>query len=139
MTHRCWWLAPIVLAPLASCFGMCGPMNNNGPPDPDSCAAPSTSGIDAVEIGLGNPLDDPVFRVAHDGDVLARTFGGQGTEMGVLRLRVRGPDPPACIDQSIEISDGEGRRIGRNAGPLKTYLDAGGGRSTKPIYVVFEG
>ena len=97
-----------VLVPFCTlaCFCQTPPQ----PPPSDTCDAPTTGTVDALEIaatqltaeGFATGRADDVRppRALAEGDRLWLVTGGQGSEMVALRLVLRGPDVPGCISQS---------------------------------------
>jgi hypothetical protein len=137
----------ILVAALA-CAG-CPLGGSSGPPDPDSCATPSTSGITMLAIGPGydeaeNKELSGAFMPYEAGSQPNLATGGQGFKMLPVRLLISGTNLPACISQvtsSCIDNDGQsclqgsGGSIYANDSPVKTYADPMG-RVTKPIYLV---
>ena len=84
--------------------------------------------LSSLEIGR----DDEVFTPYHDGDPPKIVIGGQGSTMMGLRLRLQGSNIPPCLEQRTEyLAPGDGH----SASPLKTYSEADGSFTTRPLWV----
>jgi hypothetical protein len=117
---------------LSGCIlGPC--QQNQGPPPPDRCNSPSMGMVSSLEIGPG--LDDNAsFSPWKDGDVVHIVEGGQGAKMTAVRMRLSGPDVPACIAQTTTFTWLDGTNPATNDVPLSTYPE-GIGRTTHGLWI----
>ncbi len=116
MRHR--WVPILALASSASCIGFCNPAPS-GPPPEDTCTGGSADGVDTIEVG---PNVDP-FVPYKDGDEPNFVLGGQGFAMLPIRIRVGGPNPPACLAQRTVVLDSRGYESGIDNDPRAAYPD----------------
>ncbi len=120
--------AAFVLALATGCFP-CGP--GFTPPMPDSCTV--TSGGDVTSFAIG-PGGDGAFVAWNDGDAPSLVTGGQGATMLVMRIAVRGNQPPTCLAQRTVVANQVS-----DATPRTTYAAPDGSRVTKDMYIVLGG
>lgn len=107
---------------------------NNGPPDPDDCAAPGAApAIAALELG---PATGD-FVAWNDGDAVPLTWGPQGGSMVGLRIRLVGDGVPECVDQHTSATVAPSSN-GHEEFPVRTYEDGAGARLTKVVWVPFD-
>ena len=118
---------------LLAVFGcLCSP----SVPQPDSCTAPSTTGVDTIELGPG--ADGP-FRPFNAGEKLTTVRGGQGAGMLTFRLRV-GPKAPGCIGETVRVNSAfDHTSLASLEVPASTYDDPGGKRVTRTMYLIGTG
>jgi hypothetical protein len=108
----------------------CGPVPAALPAD-DICGTPV---IPAAPFTLEIGGMDPVFQPWQDGATVPTILGGQGSDMIVVRARLLGADVPECIRLTVRVTIRE-FSAGMRSNAVLTYTD-GGGRATRPMYVV---
>jgi hypothetical protein len=85
------------------------------------------TGVDTIEIGS----DADTFTAYHDFDKPHIVYGGQGASMMGIRVRLTG-SVPACLVETVAYQDGG---QGTNTSSVKTYMEADGSFTTKPLWV----
>jgi hypothetical protein len=100
---------------LPGCFGTC-----NGDPTPmsETCEPGAPRGV-VTEVDIGT-YTGGVFEQLADGDIVPQIFGGQGSPMLVLNLRLRGSDLPDCMPQVTQLYSETGQPDGSEGSPLVT-------------------
>ena len=106
------------------------------PPAPDACSNSADGSLNNLEIGDGTDASAP-FHPFVQGDSPSFITGGQGLRMFAIRLRLQGSQPPTCVRQTTAIYDEAGLNYGQITTPLKTYADAPGARTTRPLWLAF--
>ena len=106
------------------------------PPAPDSCAQAAPGQIAGLEVGPGDFDTAKAFVAWHTDDAVQQTFGGQGSMMLGVRLRVTGPDVlPGCLPQVTRLLAEYGSELQKIATSLKTYAAADGSRVTRTLWL----
>lgn len=126
-----------VAALLAGGSGGCmgGGCNSDPFPD-DSCDQPGSAGLTSLEIGTGEGAD---FAPLSEGAVRPIAYGSQGGEMVTLTLGMRGPQVPACMQQSTGLYTlRDDDLVGSDGYPKQTYAQADGLYTTRYIYIQYE-
>lgn len=92
----------------------------DGTPTPSSetCEPGAPQGV-VTEVDIGRYLDG-TFEQYGENDVVPLIFGGQGSPMLVLNLRLRGSDLPDCVLQSTRVFLDSGQSGGSEGSPLVT-------------------
>ena len=137
MTGRGAWLAPVgaaVLA-LASTGGVCGGGNV---PTSDTCTlpagyvAPQLTSLEVGQVGA-----DGQFRPFTDRAVVPLVVGGQGADMIIANLRLRGSGIGGCLEQRTLLEVPGGELIASEGAPLRTRADGAGGFVTGDAFLVY--
>jgi hypothetical protein len=111
----------------------CSCFQTSGPPPPDDCEPGTWAGVDSFEIGNGSSTG--AFVPWMDGSAPTFTTGGQGSPMMVMRIRVSGANPTACLAQNTIVKT-YNMVEGRDSTPRKTYEAGSGQRMTDDMYIV---
>jgi hypothetical protein len=90
----------------------------NTPPTPSSetCEPGAQNGV-VTEVDIGRYLDG-TFEQYQDDDIVPMVFGGQGSPMIVLNLRLRGSDLPDCVVQRTRLYLDNGEEGGAESAAL---------------------
>ena len=94
----------------------------NGTPTPSSetCSVPPGTPPGVVtDVDIGRYLDG-TFEQYGENDVVPMIFGGQGSPMMVLNLRLGGSDLPGCVAQRTRVFLDSGQSDGAEGSPLIT-------------------
>ena len=136
-------LALVTIGLFVSAFGhgcIFGGCSKDGPPPPDACDEATTGDVDMIEIGRGTTDDELPFEPWSDGDVIDAIYGGQGSAMVALRIRLTGASPPHCLAQVTVVIDATtlgpttGRELASSSDSVSTYVD-GVARTTHTIWI----
>jgi hypothetical protein len=115
----------------------CGP----GPQVTEMCTpAPIGSLPDAtitsLEIGT---MDGRAFIPFTDQGVAPLTIGGQGSDMIVTHLRLKGSGVPACLSQRTALEQLDGTEIATEQAAVPTEPDGDGGWVSGSMFMVYFG
>jgi hypothetical protein len=127
---RIWFFGPLALS-----AGMtCDP--GDSAPAPDSCSASGSAAVTDLELGP-EEIEGRPFEAWAERDTAYVTTGSQGGDMLGVTLQLPG-DAPACLPQRTQASAG-GELLASETVPLNTYGAAGGFRTTRTLWLVFDG
>jgi hypothetical protein len=102
-------------------------------PEVDSCLAPQAGAIEAIAIGPGG---DAGFRALQFGERVEVVRGGQGLNMTRIRIRLTGPDVPACVKLKVGEVQRSSLTNAMTEVAVKTYLQPDGSRITKDYWQI---
>lgn len=118
----------------------CGGGGCDGPtlPTSETCTlapgAPAPT-VTAVEIGRVGPGDQ--FLPITDDSVVPLVVGGQGSDMIVATLRLRGSDVGGCVAQSTVLEQLDGTEISGEASALVTHAAGAGVWQTGDLLLLY--